>query len=114
MQEYVAIAKVAHQTVYPTPIRFRNGDSVKVGRRDDEFPGWIWTTIESGDSGWAPAILLQVADESALAVSDYDSTELATKAGEKLVIRDEISGWAWATNQRGDAGWVPVSGLQQM
>ena len=78
---YDAIVTAAHRTQYPKPISFKAGEKVRVGKRDDEYPGWIWTTVASGDSAWAPEELLTVSGTEAVALVDYESTELNTEAG---------------------------------
>lgn len=43
-----------YQACYPDPVTFSEGDSLILGKSDDEFPGWIWVTSGSGKEGWAP------------------------------------------------------------
>lgn len=45
-----------------------------------------------------------------MVVADYDTTELAVAAGERVEVvdRDDESGWWWCRNRDGTEGWVPV------
>ena len=109
---YDAIVTAAHRTQYPKPISFKAGEKVRVGKRDDEYPGWIWTTVASGDSAWAPEELLTVSGTEAVALVDYESTELNTEAGESVRVLFEMLEWAWVKNSSGKEGWVPLKTLQ--
>lgn len=46
-----------------------------------------------------------------MARTGYDTTELATTAGEELILieRDSPSGWARVRNAAGSQGWVPIA-----
>lgn len=109
---YDAIVTAAHVTQYSDPIRFKAGDQVTLGRRDEEYPGWIWTTIAGGNSGWAPEDLLSQSGSTAIALGEYDSTELATQAGERVRVISERFDWAWVRNSAGREGWVPLRTLR--
>ncbi len=81
---YDALVVTPHHTEYLNPIRFKAGEKVSVGKRDEEYAGWIWTTLASGNSGWAPEELLSISGQSAVALADYDATELTIEAGERV------------------------------
>jgi uncharacterized protein YgiM (DUF1202 family) len=109
---YDAIVTSAHRTQYADPIRLKAGDKVTVGKRDEEYPGWIWTTVASGKSAWAPEELLEVSGTDAVARVDYESTELNTEAGEAVRVMRETLDWAWVKNTAGAEGWVPLETLR--
>jgi len=99
----------SHISKFPHPLRFRAGDRLQLGRRDDSHPGWVWVTDTAGNSGWAPELILTpLGEDTALASEDYDATELNTSLGEELIISRELAGWYWVRNQAGSGGWVPV------
>ena len=99
-----------HRSNYPEPVRFRRGDAVRLGDRDPDFPGWIRATDPAGRTGWAPEALLdRQGTREAIAIADYDATELNVSPGEKLTVRRELAGWYWVYNEQGDLGWVPVA-----
>jgi uncharacterized protein YgiM (DUF1202 family) len=110
---YDAIVRSAHRTQYPDAIRLQAGDRVTVGKRDEEYPGWIWTTVASGKSAWVPEGLLEVSGtDAAVARVDYESTELNTEAGEAVRVVFEMLDWAWVKNAAGAAGWVPLNTIR--
>ncbi len=104
------IVERAHRSNYPEPVRLRRGDAVRLGDRDPDFPGWIRATDPEGRTGWAPEALLdRQGTHEAIAVADYDATELNVSPGERLTVRQELAGWYWVCNDQGDLGWVPVA-----
>jgi hypothetical protein len=106
----------SHTANYPNPIRFQVGDSIQVGKRDDEFPGWIWVTTGDGNQGWAPIQYLQIDnfDKSAIAQQDYTARELNTTIGENLILKYELNGWGWVENEHEETGWVPLKTIQAL
>ena len=100
---------VAYQTPYLEPIELEAGEIVRLGGRDEEYPGWIWTKAKSGREGWAPASIFEAdaSAESAIVLENYSARELDTSEGEELVVRRELSGWYWVLNSGGNEGWVP-------
>ncbi len=96
---------------YPDPIRGRAGDTFALGRRDEEFPGWVWATAEDGREGWVPESRLRVAGDSGVLLRDYTAAELALEPGD-VVSGDLVeSGWLWATAADGRSGWAPLECL---
>jgi hypothetical protein len=101
-----------HRSKYPDPVEFRRGDRVATGRKDDEFPGWVWICTADGNEGWAPELYLEPADEdSAIGREDYSAKELDTELGDSLEILRELAGWVWCRNREGIEGWVPAKTL---
>lgn len=98
-----------HKSAYPNPITFQQGEQVQVGKRDTLFLGWIWTTTNTGNSGWAPEQILEINGSRAVAKEDYNARELNTALGEVLAVYRELSEWYWASNAAGEYGWVPVT-----
>jgi hypothetical protein len=41
----------------------------------------------------------------------YTATELSVEEGETVTVLLVESGWAWATNESGQSGWVPLEYL---
>lgn len=111
---YDAIVIAAHRTQYTNPIRFKASEKVIVGKRDEEYPGWIWTTLASGNSGWAPEELLSVSGTTAVALSDYEATELTTEVGERVRVIFEMLEWAWVKDSARREGWVPLKTLERV
>ncbi|NPV57511.1 MAG: hypothetical protein HPY76_12680 [Anaerolineae bacterium] len=101
-----------YRTKYHTPIAFSPGELLRVGRFDDQYPGWVWTTTPDGNSGWAPANALEISGATARALQAYDAREMDVDAGEALTLKQEESGWYWAENSDGAGGWVPAENLR--
>ena len=102
----------AYNACYPNPITFLAGETVTVGKQDEEYPGWIWTTLSDGNSGWAPLEFLSITENSAIALSDYSAIELSTKLNEKLLVLQELKGWYWVRNEQNLEGWIPIHTVQ--
>ena len=95
---------------YPNPLSVAAGESVSVGREDDEFSGWKWCRASSGLEGWVPVELLSDASATETAVlCDYSSRELAVQPGEEVTVEDSRHEWLLARNKQGERGWIPAS-----
>jgi len=106
------IAIQDYQAQYLDPIIVHAGDRLALGRRDAEFPGWVWCTDGRGKSGWVPERIIESHGETGLALSDYSAIELSVRAGEQLALGELESGWYWAANQHGQSGWVPERNIE--
>lgn len=96
---------------YPDPIRGAAGDRLLLGRRDDEYPGWVWATAADGRAGWLPESWLLVEGEYGVLRRDYTAAELPLAPGDIVNGELELNGWLWATNAAGEHGWVPLDCL---
>ena len=97
-----------HESNYPDPIQFTPGDRLVLGRRDDQYPGWVRVTISSGSEGWAPESRIRVESEhEGVATADYDARELDTRVGERVICIEELHGWLLVQNEDGQTGWIP-------
>ena len=102
------IAVTAHVSAYPDPICFEAGERLRLGDRDDEYPGWVRVTTADGNTGWAPEQLIERRSATdGYAIADYTARELNTVVGETLVSHRELNDWLWVENDRGQCGWVP-------
>lgn len=101
-------AIIGHASEYPEPISFSPGDQLTVGRKESEYPGWLWVGIASGKEGWAPeSYMRRLSASEAVASREYTARELDTEAGERLVVHAELNEWLWVENESGRCGWVP-------
>jgi len=102
----------AYTTQYPDPIAIRRGDQVILGKRDTEFPGWVWaTSLSTGKSGWVPERYLIVRGDQAESVRDYSARELDVAEGAMVTIVEELLGWSLVETGSGARGWIPQSHL---
>ncbi|HSJ58583.1 MAG TPA: SH3 domain-containing protein [Anaerolineae bacterium] len=102
-----------YQSMYPDPIAIRAGDRLAVEERESEWAGWVWCTAPGGKSGWVPERYVERRGDGAIALCDYDATELTVRAGEMVTATTHEAGWRWCTNARGDSGWVPDEHLSR-
>ena len=62
-----------------------------LGRRDSDWPQFVWTVIAQGHGGWVPAALFDAEHGPAVALSDYDTRELDAQADATLKADLEAS-----------------------
>lgn len=100
-----------YQSQYPDPIAFQVGETLTLGRQDDEWPGWVWCTSTAGKSGWAPEQFIERHGEIGSARRNYTARELTVRAGELLDLYELLNGWYWARSAAGETGWVPARNI---
>jgi hypothetical protein len=103
----------AHEVPSRPPIRVGEGQHVEVGERDTTWPAFVFITTEDG-SGWAPSRHIDTSSDPPVMLASYDTTELPASAGDVLTVlaHDELSGWTWVRNSRGQEGWVPDNAIE--
>ena len=100
-----------YRTQYHDPIRFARGEPVQVGRRDSEWPEFLWATDAQGRSGWVHQRYLDRDSGAAKATRNYSARELDATCGERVQLLDEAGGWWWCENTDGVQGWLPTRDL---
>lgn len=112
---------IDHQPPSRPPIRLHAGQHVRAGRYDRDPQGWpafrVCTTTD-GDEGWVPDRFLDAGpgravdeEQDATVLADYDTTELAVRAGDVVRSLDEDGLWVWCREAAGLTGWVPLAAL---
>jgi hypothetical protein len=103
-----------HVTSDLNPIRFRAGDTLGVGHHDQIWTEYVWGTDQAKRSGWVPDSYLEISPdgETAVALHDYDSTELSVGRKQILEVLDEVGGWYLCRTETGMSGWVPGSSVE--
>ena len=86
---------------YDPALAVRAGETLEVGRRDDEWPGWAWC-VARGLGGWLPLEI--VGDGHAL--GDFDTREMTVAEGDLVEPGEGRAGWTWC-RAGGREGWVP-------
>ena len=106
-------ATATHTIPQRPPVRVTPGQQVQVGDRDTDWPAFVFITTDDG-AGWVPERYLDTSSDPAVVVTAYDTTELATAAGQELTLleRDDPSGWALVRNAEDRKGWVPLSTVE--
>ena len=102
----------ARESDYPNPVRFAAGEEMVVTDKETDWPGWLWCTTRAGISGWAPAAYVRREGGTAVALRDYDATELNVRVGDELTIVLEEGGWYLCRTTTGEQGWVPSENLE--
>ena len=111
---FTAQVTESYTVAYPNPNRLKEGDSVQIEKwepKDSEWAGWAFCVDQRGVKGWVSEKYLRVNGNSAVAVRDYNATELAVQKGEVLKVQYEEFGWAWVENAKGAQGWVPLKNI---
>jgi hypothetical protein len=104
-----------HVTSDPNPVRFRTGDTLGVGHHDQVWKDYVWATDQAGRSGWVPDQYLEMTGNNrAVALRDYDATELTVGRKEILEVLDEVGGWYLCRTASGISGWVPDSSVEPL
>lgn len=89
------------------PMSLRRGDVVEVGRRDDEWPEYVWCVREDGE-GWVPDVVLTFRDDhTAAAIRDYSTAELSVRPGDEVTVIERLASWSWCEDASGRRGWLP-------
>ena len=102
-------AQVRHgyQIQYADPISVRAGESLTVGRVDNDFPGWRWCRAADGRQGWVPVEFLSSEEPQTTILKDYSASELQVAPGEEVTVEDARHGWLLVRNVKGECGWIP-------
>ena len=105
----------AHEIPQRAPLRLSAGEQVTVGRRDTQWPAFVFVTAATGE-GWVPARHLDAESGPATVNVPYDTTELPTAAGDVLMVvtHDAESGWIWVRAASGREGWVPEETVEAL
>jgi hypothetical protein len=98
-----------YRAQYPAPIRVRAGERVRIGREDEDYPGWRWCAAPDGREGWVPVDVLRQEDGEAVLRIDYEATELDVNPGQQVTVEKEMRGWLWVEDAAGGRGWIPAS-----
>ena len=96
-------------------IRISPGDVVGVGHRNQQYPEFLWCASEYGLQGWvAEAYLEMTGEKEAVALREYDATQLTVVKGEVLDVVDRQGAFILCRNAGGAQGWVPRRVLEDV
>ena len=86
--------------IFPT---FNKGTIISVGDECSHFLNWYPCDI-NGYKTYIPKIYFT---DNKL-TCDYNPTELVAEVGEVLDVHEIVYAWLYATNNKGDTGWIPA------
>ncbi|MCG7551530.1 hypothetical protein [Pseudoalteromonas sp. Of7M-16] len=100
----------AHTSDFPAPFYLKQGEQVTIGKKDEEFPNWVFITTPSGEQGWAPVQYIDRSQKGSLGtlLQDYDNCEFNTTVGERLTVLFELNAWYRVVRKNQSVGWVPA------
>ena len=104
----------SYQAAYTDPLVFKKGQELDFESRETEWQGWIWCTDSRGNGRWLPENWITIEGSKCTLKRDYTPVELTVSPGEELTVAFTESEWAWATNQKGESGWVPLDFLERV
>jgi hypothetical protein len=88
-------------------IRFRKGESLAIGHRNQQYPEFVWGATEDGHAGWVPEEYIEMVGPSdAVALRDYHATQLTVVEGESVEALERMGDWILCRNAAGGEGWV--------
>ena len=94
-------------------IRIRDGESIVVGHRNQQYPEFLWCAAEDGHAGWVPEQFLHMdTDKEATALRDYDAAQLTVVKGETLEARSASACGSAAATPRAPRAGCPRSCLE--
>jgi hypothetical protein len=103
-----------HNASYDKAIDVKTGDSLKIDYEKSktyEPPGWLWCIDQSGLGSWVPKVFIDVMDDRATLVRDYNAIELNVNENDELTVLNEAAGWYWCRTEDNKFGWVPVENV---
>ncbi len=96
-------------------ISIRVGEVVGVGHRNQQYPEFLWCATEHDRQGWVSESYLELAGPmEAVALRDYDASQLTVVKGELLDVLDQSGVWVLCRSATGVQGWVPASSLEDL
>ena len=88
---------------YDPALKVSPGEALTAGRRDDEWPGWVWCENRHGLGGWLPDEMVR----DGRAVAGFDTRELSVAIGDRVKVLQRRAGWTRCATRDGAEGWVP-------
>ena len=102
-------ANADYTVIDRAPLTLCSGQAVRLGRRDADWPGWVWVTADDGRGSYVPEDLLAAsADDRATVLQAFQAHDLSVKKHEPVTSLREVKGWHWCSNQSGQEGWLPA------
>ena len=102
-------ASADYAVIDRAPLTLRVGQEVRVGRKDMDWPGWVWVTSDDGRGSYVPEdILIPEGTEGARVQQAFQAHDLSVKKNEVVTSLREVKGWHWCRDDKGNEGWLPA------
>jgi len=102
-------ASADYAVIDRAPLALRIGQDVRVGRKDVDWPGWVWVTTEDGRGSYVPEdILIPVNADTARVQQAFQAHDLSVKKSDQVTSLREVKGWHWCQDAAGNEGWLPA------
>lgn len=114
MPERSFLTTADYEVIDRAPLILQTGDSVRVGKADADWPGWIWVTAITGRGSYVPDEILAKSDDGTARVQQpFHARDLSVVKDEPVVSVREVRGWHWCRNEDGEEGWLPAYLLRE-
>lgn len=114
MTERAYITTADYEVIDRAPLILELGDQVRVGKKDIDWPGWVWVTAINGRGSYVPEeILAEGEDATARVEQPFHARDLSVVKGEPVLSVREVKGWHWCRNDDGEEGWLPAYLLRE-
>jgi hypothetical protein len=114
MLERSFITNADYEVIDRAPLVLALGDCVRVGKKDSDWPGWIWVTAINGRGSYVPEEILSLNDDGTAVVKlPFHARDLSVVKDEPVTSVREVKGWHWCRNEDGEEGWLPAYLLRE-
>ena len=97
-----------YEVIDRAPLVLEAGEAVRVGKRDADWPGWVWVTAINGRGSHVPEEILDWRDDgTARVLQAFHARDLSVVSGESVLSLQEVRGWHWCRGADGKEGWLP-------
>ena len=102
-------ANADYTVIDRAPLTLTAGQTVRLGRRDADWPGWVWATSEDGRGSYVPEEVVDATEsENAVVLQAFQAQDLSVKKHDLVSSLREVKGWHWCRNAGGQEGWLPA------
>lgn len=101
-----------YQSAYPDSFTVNKGEILKIKKKESDWNGWIWCVKDTGEGRWIPMDYLDIHENKAKIIKDYNAIELTVATGQILVIEKESYGWVWVNDENNNSGWIPLKNVK--
>ena len=102
-------ANADYTVIDRAPLTLTHGQTVRLGRHDIDWPGWVWVTADDGRGSYVPEEVVEPGEnDRATVVQAFQAHDLSVKKHDAVTSLREVKGWHWCSNHAGLEGWLPA------